>query len=391
MMETFRVKNIHFFIIMLCVLMQMLNIGWAYRSFAYANLIIVLIDVVYQYKFSKSFKIYEWVKYPLYFLLGFAVLHFIAVQNFIIIKEMRHFLLAIFLTIGVAMFGNQKNDYIRKTIFSYVVLIVLIYVTVQAISLWYFNKPYGTTKNPHYLALYSSVSIIVGIYSFFNVSIKLRWILGVCVLLLGAFLIESASRPAWIALIISGFLFTFFLKGKSKHYAVVTIFLTIIVLSLTNLGGFAARSADLIENVKSEERVAIWQETWKMQSNSSISEWIAGHGINNFEDDFKPYSSYHLKNIDFNSPHNYFLELLYTTGLLGLFLASFMFWVIYQNLMYLIKLENSYKFVFVTLMAIMTLSIIFASITLPFFTSYSMNIIALVIGSMLFLKKVDNS
>ncbi|MEO1957158.1 MAG: O-antigen ligase family protein [Methylophilaceae bacterium] len=385
--DAFQKENIHFFVMLLCILMQMLTIGWAYRFFAYANLIVVLIYTVYQYKASRNFNDYQWLKYPILFSLGFVAIHFVAVQNLVIIKEIRHSLLAIFLVIGIAMIINNKGSYIRKNAFRFTVLIILLYVITQAISLWFFNAHHGTTKNPHYLALYSSVGMVLAVYCFLNSSIKLKMMSGVCISLLGALLIQSSSRPVWIALTFTGLLATFFLKRKSQFYALLTIAVVLLVLTLTNLGNFAERSKDLIENIRTEERVAIWTETWDMQGNSSLPEWIVGHGLNSFEEAFKPYSSYHMKNIDFNSPHNYLLELLFTSGWLGIFLAFTMFWLIYKKLIHSIRLENEHRDVYMTLMAVLTTSIIFTGITLPFFTSSSMNIIALVVGAMFALEK----
>ncbi len=368
--------------------MQMLTIGWAYRFFAYANLIAVLIYTAYQYKASRNFDDYQWLKYPILFSLGFVAIHFVAVQNLVVIKEIRHILLAIFLVIGIAMIINNKGSYIRKNAFRFTVLIIFLYVIIQVISLWFFNADHGTTKNPHYLALYSSVGMVLAVYCFLNSSIKLKMMLGVCILLLGALLIQSSSRPAWIALTFTGLLVTFFLKRKSQFYAFLTIAVTFLVLTLTNIGNFSERSKDLIENIRTEERVAIWTETWNMQGDSSLLQWTVGHGLNSFEEAFKPYSSYHhIKNIDFNSPHNYLLELLFTSGWLGIFLAFTMFWLIYKKLIHFIRLENEHRYVYMTLMAVLTTSIIFTSITLPFFTSSSMNIIALVVGAMFVLEK----
>jgi O-antigen ligase len=367
--------------------MQMFTIGWAYRFFAYANLVAVSIYAFYQYKTSKKVIDYQWIKYPVMFSFLVYALHFFAVQNLEFIKEMRHILLAVFLLIGTAMLDNKEEGYIRKNIFMFAILIISIYVATQATSLWFFNHPYGTTKNPHYLALYSSVSIIVALYCFFRASLVFKWLLALCIILLGAFLIQSSSRPAWLALIFTGCLVTCFFKSKGKIYALLSITIVLLSLILTNVGNFTERSKDLIENVSTEERVAIWQETWTMQTNSSLPEWIVGHGLNSFEESFKPYSSYHLKNIDYNSPHNYLLELLFTSGILGLILVLAMFWSVYERLIYSIKLEDGQKSFYITLLAILTTSVIFASITLPFFNSYSINIIALVVGMMFYFSK----
>jgi len=385
--DAFQKKNIHFFVILSCILMQMLNIGWAYRFLAYTNLVAVSFHAFYLYKTTKNFNDYQWVKNPVLLASGFVVIHFLAVQNLVIIKEMRHILLAIFLVVGVAMLDSNKEGYIRINTLKFTVSIIFIYVAIQATYLWIFNSPYGTTKNPHYLALYSSVCIIVAIYCFLKTSLLFKCGLAVCIFLLGVFLLYSSSRPAWIALIFSGCLVTCFFKYKSKLYAALSFAIILLALIATNAGNFTERSKDLIENVSTEERVTIWQETWTMQTNSSLSEWVVGHGLNSFKESFKPYSSYHLENIDFNSPHNYLLELLFTSGGLGVFLVLTIFWLIYKQLIFAIKLEDEQKSVYLTLMAILTTSVIFASITLPFFASYSVNIIALVLGTLFYFRK----
>lgn len=388
--DAFRKENIHFFILMSCLFMQMLTISSAYRVFAYANILIVLIHAFNRYKTSEKTIDYNWVKYPLVFTLGFFVIQFIAVQNLVVIKEMRHIIVAVFLVIGLAMLDNKEGSYIRKNIFSFVIIIIAMYAVIQATSLWLFNSPYGTTKNPHYLALYSAICMIVALYCFFKAPIKLKWLSAACILLLGAFLIHSLSRPAWISLILSGLLLTCFLKRKTRFVAIMAMATTLLMLTLTNVGGFTDRSTDLIETIATEERVVIWQETWEMQADSRWQEWIVGHGMDSFEEDFKPYSSYHRENIDFNSPHNYLLELLYNCGWLGLSLAFYMFWLICRTLARSIILENRYKYIYMTLMAVLTSSVVFGSITLPFFTSYSMNVIAVVLGVMFNLQRLGN-
>ena len=257
--DAFKKINIHFFVILFCITMQILSVGEAYRTFAYANILAVLVGVFYQFKASDSLVGFQWVKYLVLFTFGFFVIHFIAVQNLVIIKEMRHILIAAFLVVGIYMLDSEKESYVRRNIFNLVLVIIFTYVASQIISLWLFNKPYGTAKNPHYLALFSSVSIIVALYCFLKAStIKLKSFIGGCILLLGGLLIHSLSRPAWIGLILAGLLITFFLTRKQQLYTASTIVLILLMLMVTNVGGFADRSNDIIENVRTEERVTIW-------------------------------------------------------------------------------------------------------------------------------------
>jgi O-antigen ligase len=163
----------------------------------------------------------------------------------------------------------------------------------------------------------------------------------------------------------------------------------LIGLTLTNVGNFADRFKELLVNLNTEERVTIWHDTWQMQIDSTLDKWILGHGLDAFKESFKPYSHYHLLNIDFNSPHNFILELLYVSGISGVLLLIFMFSLMYKNLYLGIKNQAQYKNIYLVLMAILTSNLILVSITLPFFTSYNLNIIAVVTGVMLYLKEVS--
>lgn len=390
--DAFKKTNIHFFLILSCILMQMLSVGEAYRTFAYANVLAVLIGVFYQFKAPDGLADFRWVKYLILFTFGLFAIHFLAVQNLVLIKEMRHFLIAAFLVIGIYMLDNDKESYVRRNIFNLVLTIIFSYVALQIISLWLFNKPYGTAKNPHYLALFSSVSMIVALYCFLKApTIKLKSFIGGTILLLGGLLIHSLSRPAWIGLILAGLLITFFLTRKQQLYTVSTMALILLVLVVTNVGNFGDRSNDLIENVRTEERVMIWQDTWRMQTHSTVSQWVVGHGFRSFEESFKPYSSYHKKGKDFNSPHNYALELLFISGVLGLSLVLTLFWLLYKGLIKALRLKDEYKGIYMTLIALLTSSTFLTGITLPFFSSYSMNIIAIVLGVMLYIRKGNRS
>jgi O-antigen ligase len=163
----------------------------------------------------------------------------------------------------------------------------------------------------------------------------------------------------------------------------------LIGLTLTNVGNFAGRFKELLVNYNTEERVVIWQDAWRMQTESVPSTWIFGHGLDAFEESFKRYSHYHFYNVDYNSPHNFLLELLYISGIAGVLLSIFMVSLMYKNLYLGIKNQAQYKNIYLVLMAILTSNLILVSITLPFFTSYNLNIIAVVTGVMLYLKEVS--
>jgi O-antigen ligase len=369
--------------------MQMFNWGQAYRLFAYINLFIVLIYGLGQLHKGNDLVYKKTTAYLFLIPLGFIAIQFLASANLVIIKEIRHIILATFLAIGIWLLAKRNPGFIKDNIFGFTIALIVIYVVVQSVALYWFNKPYGTTKNPHYLALYSAISLIISTYGFFKVSTRLKWLAAICILLLGIFLLHTSSRPTWIGLIVSGFIVLIFLNQRARNFSTLAMIAVLIGLTLTNVGNFADRFRELLVNLNTEERVMIWQDAWKMQIDSTPDKWIFGHGLDTFNESFKLYSHYHLSNIDFNSPHNFLLELLYISGIAGVLLSIFMVSLMYKNLYLGIKNQAQYKNIYLVLMAILTSNLILVSITLPFFTSYNLNIIAVVTGVMLYLKEVS--
>ena len=126
-----------------------------------------------------------------------------------------------------------------------------------------------------------------------------------------------------------------------------------------------------------------------MQQASSQKQWIVGHGLNSFYNDFKPYSSYHLENIDFNSPHNQVLEVLYTSGIAGLFVLLLLYGLLYFQLVKLIKNQfSSDKNVSILLFALLTINLLFVAITVPFFRTYTLNVIAMITGAVMYIQEM---
>ncbi|MES1986710.1 MAG: hypothetical protein V4440_01535, partial [Pseudomonadota bacterium] len=96
------------------------------------------------------------------------------------------------------------------------------------------------------------------------------------------------------------------------------------------------------------------------------------------------YSDYHLQSIDFNSPHNFILEILYTSGAIGLLLAITLIFFIYRYIFSILKTKAELKSIYLLLLALATANLITVSITVPFFSGYNLNMLALVVGIMLF-------
>lgn len=184
-------------------------------------------------------------------------------------------------------------------------------------------------------------------------------------------------------------------KKNIKLYAGVFIMVPVILYTF-NVENFGSRFTELAQHITTEERVAIWQDDWKMQNSSNAKEWIVGHGLSSFFENFKLYSTNHelavkKLSIDFNSPHNHLLEVLYTSGVFGLGLLFLLYYLLYRQLIKLITdPEKTYRNVSILLFVLLTINTFFTAITVPFFRSYTLNIIALVTGAILFIHELKS-
>lgn len=381
-----RLNKLHFFIILMCVLMKTFNLGEPYRFFAHLNLIIVLISLpslLGSNNFDKRQLLYV-LAIPVIFI----ALHYVTTMQMEYVKEVWKIILATSLTLGIWMLARNNHDYVKKNIFKFTLGILFFYVAVQSVALLLLEKPYGSLTNPHYLAFYSATFFLIAIYSFLKMSANLKWLVAISIVILGAFILHSSSRPTWIGLIFSGMLMLLFLEPKLRKLVAVIFALVLIGLILTNAGNFAGRFEDLLVNISTEERVVIWQDTWHMQMDSSIKQWVLGHGLNSFEDGFKLYSHYHSQQqIDFNSPHNFILEVLYLSGLVGVVLLLTLVFVIYKSIFNNIKNNAEYKNISLLLLVIFTTNFIAVGITVTFISIHNLNVIAVVAGIILFLRE----
>lgn len=378
----------HFFVILLCLAMQVIELSDLYRFFAYLNLVFVLI--LFPSTFGKGNRddlrlLFCVLTIPI----AFTLLHFLAVIQLEYIKEIRRITLATFLAIGIWMLAKNSEQYVRKNIFNALLVILFFYVSIQSVALWFLNKPYGTLKNPHYLAFFSSAFLIFSIYAFFKSNRYVKWLIATAFVLLGIFVLHSASRPTWIGLISSAILVLFFLEPKLRKYTAITFVLVLSGLIVFNIGNFSGRFEALLFHLGTEERAVIWQDAWTLQKSSSISQWIIGHGLSldAFEEAFKPFSQFHLVNNDFNTPHNFILEILFASGVVGLLLFSYLIYVIVSRLLHLIRTQKDSRDLCLLLLVMLVTNLISVSITVPFTSSYNLMMIAMVAGIMLFLRE----
>lgn len=361
-------------------LLFFLGASEAYRALGYCLVIVALylwFKSPYKLMFSRlSLDMMFVVTLPI----ALILMHMMAVGEIEFVKPMRHMMIAV--AFAYAMYLSLKIPHSEQSHYlGYMLGVVFLYVALQMMWIYGIHHKFGTTKNPHYLAQGCMLLLLLLGYCWHIMKTYQKWLTGALSLCLFWLLIITLSRPAWIGFVVGLAVMLVFLSFRQKMILASSFILVSTFLFYTNLGHFADRVCDLYLNVSTEERVLIWHNMWQMLSANSPSEWIIGQGMSQFSEHFKSYSEYHLRGVDFNSPHNFILELLYMHGALGLLLCLGFILTIYIKLVRLYRLQVEQR---LTLLMLVMLSanIAFTSITLPFYTAYNLNIIAIVVGVM---------
>lgn len=380
--------------IALSFFLQALTWGSAYRFFAY--LVLLLSVWVFFQAPQQSQQDRNAVLKCLLPLAGFAALEWLATLHFPWdVKAIRHVLLATGLMAGIVLLAREHVR-IKLYIVPTLIYAVYAYALFQLVWIYGLGQLYGTTKNPHYLAIYSALFLVASAFLATNWSNGIhRYGLRLAAAVLGFLLLNTSSRPTWIALMVAILIVVLCLRKRAKVTLVALAGVLFAALFLSDAGNFKTRMDDLIMHANTEERVTIWEDSWQMQQQSSTQQWLFGHGVEGFEHDFQPYSRYYAnEGITYNSPHNAFLEVLYQFGFIGLAVVfGFMLWLYYSLFSRYFRFRQQgahpQQMVILLLLTMETVTLVAVSITLPFFVSIHLNIIALVMGVLYYLDRLE--
>lgn len=315
---------------------------------------------------------------------AYIILNMLAIKHISFDNEYTKILFSIFFGVGLYTY-SLRHKIEKQVILNTIVILLAGFLISQVVSISLLGKENGTFKNPHYIALFSAYASILGLYYFFAESTKKRFLAIPILFVLLGFILSSSSRPTWISLFAASFLVIFFLNPKLRKVSLGLLVSIPAVLYLSNLGNFGKRMADLAINITREERVVIWSDTWAMQTSSNWYQWLFGHGLNNFEEDFKSFSRYHQVGNDFTMPHNSVLEVLYATGLIGLAVFIFIYSYIFFRLFKILPNQKDKK-LGLTLLAIITVNLIMSLITIKWFTHLNSYPLAFSLGMLCYIQ-----
>ncbi len=242
----------------------------------------------------------------------------------------------------------------------------------------------GHYWNPHYLAQFSLFSLLFFGYALMKRRTKTIWAVG---LLLSAgaiyLLLISQSRPAWLSLFISLCLITSLYAKRNKRWiylGLILLFFVLVYLLMPDV--VAKRVDDLAFNIQKEERVAIWLDGLNMQMKAAWQNWLVGHGPGSYFAYAQAYPSYFD---DIRFPHNFFIEIVFESGLIGLIIVAAAYIVLFTRMHRFVLDNPQQRLAMVTLLAMLTSHLLFCFLTMPFYFNNTVLLQAPIIASVLYL------
>lgn len=185
---------------------------------------------------------------------------------------------------------------------------------------------FGDNENSIAIKLCISILIIINFILFEKTKLIYKVVSALFIPLLLAFMLETGSRTGVVCLFVGILLFFFNLKGRSVSQKII-IFISIPFLIYFVVQRFMyseiaqKRFERTIENSDLAGRDRIWKKIVLMIEENPIT----GHGVTGFT----AMSTEAFGK--FNSPHNVILEILVTTGMIGLSLFCFFMFKVFQN------------------------------------------------------------
>jgi len=305
---------------------------------------------------------------------------------------------AIFIILAIWMIPSEWENKAPGLIYYCLVTVLLVASVSNFVAVVVYSLPYGLTINPHYLSLQAIMVIPVSIYLFKSPNIFFRTLLIFILTMELYLLLESESRTAWLALVVAGSIVLPFLGLKTRLFAVVILIFVPFFIYYFGILGVDVRIDDLLNNLAKEERVTIWSDAITMQRDSDVFQWLFGHGLGGFKHDFPAYSAFHDPSydvhgaIDFTTPHNFIIEILYTSGITGLILVLtgvLLFVYALLRLWWNTSFDSQKKIV-VLILALFVAHFIHTFLTMSFFSKQSLFFLAVFIGVEFYLFKREN-
>jgi len=270
-----------------------------------------------------------------------------------------------------------------KTALKILGAMLVLSVTWQFTARVFFGTLYGTWPNPHYLANFAILSLPLIFYYFRTIPNPYKYFFLVLIFMDIDPVFENASRPAFLALVVSTlFVIIFFTRGRYRWISLLATGASIGLLGITNYAGFFDSLKELIATLSTEERVQIWGYSLEMLQDNSPLAWFIGNGIGSTYDILQKYAIPDSIYETFSFPHNFLIQILFENGIIG----SVLVFGGQAFLLYLfIRLSNtaddaSERLFINCMMAVFLNCLIFTGLTVGFYSKYTLYPLGFIIG-----------
>jgi len=256
----------------------------------------------------------------------------------------------------------------------------------QFVAVKFYNLPFGTYTNPHYLSNFVISTLPLIVFSFWTADGWYKWIFVLFALLDIELLLKTGSRPAILGLAFSSlFILVFFIKSRIRWIGLLVIVLSFGFLYITNYGGVVNHLEELIVNLKTEERVYFWETALQILKKNNIIDWIFGNGIGGYRAIYADYSVPKFK--DYFFPHLHPLGILYDNGIIGLFSVFGGLSAVFVLTIKALKGPpgKSISILLKCMLVIFLCWMIHSSLTIPFYSKYAQYPLGFILGTMLVL------
>lgn len=251
------------------------------------------------------------------------------VNNLFDIIDFRFVQLVVLMFLIASHLVNNQH-LIKKVLYIYVISVSTMYIfyLVDIGVVFEKGRLYLNGENPNMLGLKSAIAIVIVAYYILNDFSLKKLILG---LFLSFPIINliflSASRGALVSMILGVFLVVVFLKShfikKVSFFIMIALFIPFFFSYLMDSQKVFFKRIDYAIQTGNTGRNVLWEAAYRIFEDNPVT----GVGISGLMPEM-----YHYSGI-MNGPHNVYLYVLVTTGLIGF--SFFMF--------FLIRLGNSIK------------------------------------------------
>jgi len=298
-------------------------------------------------------------------------------------KTIMYLIRMLFIVFSIHCLSLKKID---SHVFELLPILWCLSVGLQFVAVKFFNLPFGTYGNPHYLSNFMISILPLIVYSFWVAKGWYKWIFILFALSAMDLLLRTGSRPAILGLTFSSlFILVFFIRSRIRWIGFLAIVLSFGFLYMTNYGGVANHLEELIVNLRTEERVDFWKSALQMLEKNNTIDWIFGNGIGGYRAIYADYSAPGLERYFF--PHLHPLGILYDNGIIGVILVFGGFTALFVLTVkaMISSLSKNISLLVKCMLVIFLCWMIHSSLTFPFYSKYAQYPLGFILGTMLVL------